>query len=461
MTAPGGGREGGGPSPPPQAQDRRHALAAARARIAAVHATRREAPPVEGFRHAVRHVVVLGSSSRGGSSIVAEMLRGSARLLHLRAELNPFLVLHGLGWPDNATGSDALGADVPVSVLDAVGESLAWECGVREDAPVTEDAVARLAADLAVRAGLQWPTLDISPAHVRACVDEALARIGARAAEDPTALHVAFLDAVRRRWPEVHPYAYDLDRTRVDAAFPGLPPWAGPATDLVLEEPPFVAIRPWRRANTHALATMPLVVKTPGNAYRMPFLRALFPNARIDLVHLARNVAASVNGLWDGWRHPGFHAHALPPGTLALTGTAHLPGSDRWWKFDLPPGWEAWTRGPLEATCAFQWRSAHRALLDACAADPAMRVHRVHVEDLWGPHRGSSLAGLADFLGIPGDPALSPDAAGALPPVMATAPPRARRWFDRAEALAPVLNDPENHVLMEALGYGPDPSTWM
>src|SRR4051794_5935059 len=38
----------------------------------------------------VRDVVILASSSRGGSSMLAEVLRHTPQLLHFRAEVNPF-----------------------------------------------------------------------------------------------------------------------------------------------------------------------------------------------------------------------------------------------------------------------------------------------------------------------------------------------------------------------------------
>ena len=56
----------------------------------------------------IREVVVVASSSRGGSSMLMELLRHSEHLLHLQAELNPFLVLAELGWPHSGSDSDRL-----------------------------------------------------------------------------------------------------------------------------------------------------------------------------------------------------------------------------------------------------------------------------------------------------------------------------------------------------------------
>src|SRR5437660_12935127 len=71
---------------------------------------RRRGPGVAHFSAKVRDVVVLASSSRGGSSMLAEMLRASSSLVHLQAEINPFLRLVGLAFPTSGTNSDELRA---------------------------------------------------------------------------------------------------------------------------------------------------------------------------------------------------------------------------------------------------------------------------------------------------------------------------------------------------------------
>jgi hypothetical protein len=43
---------------------------------------------------------------------------------------------------------------------------------------------------------------------------------------------------------------------------------------------------------------------------------------------------------------------------------------------------------------------------------------------------------------------------------MATARPRQRRWFARAEMIGPVLQTPANAETAQALGYT-DPSEWI
>lgn len=452
-------------------------LDAVRARLRAL----RSEPGYDGgadrFRERVRQVVVIGSSSRGGSSIFAEILRRTPQLLHFRAEVNPFFVLGGLTWPASGTGSDALGLEHAASDprLDELSADLAFDCGTAEDTLPDDASVARFVVDLTARLTMQWPAIEIALPDVRTAVHATLATLrdehgwAVGAFPDAQLFHALFLARMRRVHPAISPYCYDLSRGLVERHDPGAPLPAGPPSGWLVEEPPFVTIVPWRRASAEALATRPLVVKTPSNAYRLPFLQALFPNAEIKLLHLTRNVAASVNGLYDGWRFPGFYSHVTSGegGRLLRIGgyTDVFPAwGDRWWKFDLPPGWQAWTDRGLEEVCAFQWRSAHAAIFAWIDADPARRDRtlRLRFEDVVGPReRQEDLFGaLTRWLGITMDAPLASVLDGALPTVMATETPRRQRWFKRADLLSPILTDPTSRDLMERLGYAADPATW-
>ena len=106
----------------------------------------------------VRDVVLIASSSRGGSSMFTEMLRHSTGLLHLQAELNPFLVLAGLGWPHSGMDSDRLDVEHLGAVeREVLAEELGRELGRRGVGPVDRF---RLARDLCWRLTVQWPGVD-------------------------------------------------------------------------------------------------------------------------------------------------------------------------------------------------------------------------------------------------------------------------------------------------------------
>ncbi len=76
-----------------------------------------------------------------------------------------------------------------------------------------------------------------------------------------------------------------------------------------------------------------------------------------------------------------------------------------------------------------------------------------------GLERRQALERLEDWLGF--DFAAAADLRlQRLPPVMATAKPRQKRWLEKAERVLPALADPQIQRIREELGYGADPSTW-
>lgn len=417
-----------------------------RERVAALRA----GLPAPDVLAAAREVIVVASSSRGGSSIFAEVLRRSGSLLHFRAEVNPQLRLHGCEGGDD----DHVPADHPVPA--GLGPALGADCGRPTDRLDDDAAIDAFAAEIAARLVLQWPELPVRGDDVRADVRAVLADRWASDwapghFADAQAFYARLFPTFATRWPGFHAAAYDLDRSKIAGA-------SGPFLPVApVEEPPFVLPLPWRHATPAELASTPLVIKTPSNVYRLGWLRRAFPAARVRVLHLTRNAAASINGLYDGWRFAGFHSHDV--GGLRIGGYSDVvPGGERWWKFDRPPGWRAWTQAPLEEVCATQWVSAHRAVL--ADADPDR--FRLRFEDVLGaPGRQSAaMDALADWLGVAVHHELSGVLARGLPVVMATHQPRHRRWFARADLLGPVCARPDVQATLAELGYSAHPDGW-
>ncbi len=383
--------------------------------------------------------VLILSSSRGGSSVFTELLRQHPALTHLPGEVNPLLRLAGLAWPESGSGSDALGAEH----LD--GRAGALRAYLREERGRYGRTSGGALVDLVqTRLARAWPDLGI-PRHA---VETVLAD-GDLDPTRPEAFTRGVLERLQARYPALDPGLYDLP----DA------PRQAPVPATVLEEPPFILLSGWEALPD---GPGPFVVKTPSNAYRLPFFDGLLPGFRA--IHLVRNPAASINGLVDGWLHPGFHAHRVTDpqgrGALRITGYSdRVPGGDTWWKFDLPPGWEGLTDRPLSEVCAWQWASAHRAVLAWQHAQPHRDVLRVRFEDfLRDPH--GTMERVCAWLGVDMHPALAAQLREGPAPRMATARPRQRRWFDRREALEPVLALPHVREVAVALGYD-DPETWL
>jgi hypothetical protein len=402
----------------------------------------------------IPEVIVVVSSSRGGSTLVGEMLRRTPGFLSLRAEVNPLFVVAGLEPP------------VAEQRRAALATELAAEIG-RPAGGLPADGVDDFSAALAWRLTAQWPTAGIDPADVDRWTRHTLRALAAAdpawtppAFPDPVAFHLRLLREVRAAHPVVNPWYYDMPAAAVEAAFPQVPPPVGPPGPHMVEMPPFVTIRPWQRPAPDDLAALPLVLSTPRNSFRLSFLRSLFPAARFRVVHLTRNPAASANGLIDGWLHRGFFNTAVDR-PLRIEGYSDVcPGwGTRWWNYDFWPGWERWPDAPLPAVAAEQWRSHHDEVLRWLDAHDVDR-HRLRFEDVVGPDaaRRAAFGAFGDWLG--GPQATGEALAGlTLPPLMATAPPRPRRWAEREEWLTPAVTTGPVRDVAARLGYE-DPSAW-
>lgn len=112
-----------------------------------------------------------------------------------------------------------------------------------------------------------------------------------------------------------------------------------------------------------------LVEKTPANALRIPFLRAVFPDARF--VHLVRDPRPTISSLVEGWRSRRFVAYRGLPG---------WPYRD--WSFFLPPGWESLVGCSLIEIAAHQWRVANDTIEQDLRAAPAGSSCKVDYDDL-------------------------------------------------------------------------------
>lgn len=139
------------------------------------------------------------------------------------------------------------------------------------------------------------------------------------------------------------------------------------------------------------------VDKTPRNVLRLPYLDALFPDARY--LFLFRDGRALVSSLIVGWRRRPEPSYILPS-AFSVQGVA-----DRYWHFLLPPGWRELDGHPVEDVCALQYTASLEAMLsfhdgldpsrfvdlryEDLVADPSIEMERVHRSlDLpFGPHQ--------------------------------------------------------------------------
>ena len=247
---------------------------------------------MQDFPSRVRELVVVASSSRSGSSMLAEILRKSSALVHLRAEINPFLRLVGLGFPTSGTGSDRLSADDLNSLRLQLRQVLAEELALDAGCPCDQIDDERFVLDVAWRLAIQWPELDLDLGLVTAAARQVLDRLrrahqwATNELRDIPLFQLELLSELRAAGLPVEPCHYDLPRALLDST--DRRPSHGAPGNALVEEPPFVLPRLWRRVDEQDLVTKALVIKTPSNAYRLDFLCALFPYARIRVLHLTR-----------------------------------------------------------------------------------------------------------------------------------------------------------------------------
>jgi hypothetical protein len=194
--------------------------------------------------------------------------------------------------------------------------------------------------------------------------------------------------------------------------------------------------------------------KTCINTIRVPYLNALFPNARY--VFIQRDGRDNISSMIDGWRlgrtDGSFHLTQFfgPfPEPVAING-----GEFREWHFFLPPGWRDYNQASLEEVCAFQWLSANRLALEGKRLIPPERWIQLRYEDLF-ERPVEMFRDAFERLDVPFDAALRERCAHLAPTSIVKGAPKKQKWRDHnPEAIERIL--PMIRPLMTELGYHAD-----
>jgi hypothetical protein len=187
-----------------------------------------------------------------------------------------------------------------------------------------------------------------------------------------------------------------------------------------------------------------LLEKTPENCLRLPFLLALFPDARV--LYLTRDGRTNVNSLMEGWRQP----HLFPG--YPVPEPLHIPGYSRpRWAFTLIPGWRELAASPLEEVCAWQWIRCNEAVL--AHRDTTQTPYlTIRYEDLVA-EPGAVLPQIAAFLDLDFEKDLA-RFADSLPRINVVSAPDQEKWrLQNPEAIVHIA--PLIAPMMERLGYKP------
>jgi hypothetical protein len=193
--------------------------------------------------------------------------------------------------------------------------------------------------------------------------------------------------------------------------------------------------------------------KTCINAMRVPYLHALFPNARFVYIH--RDGRDNISSLMDGWLYDGHFALRKLLGAFPCAVNID-GGAFREWSFFLPPGWRDYNEAPLEEVCAFQWLSANRLALDALRQIPPQQWIRLRYEDIFD-RPVEMFREVFTHLELPFDEAIQRRCAtlDAQPTSIVKGAPKKAKWKEQhAAKIERIL--PRIRPLMEELGYDVD-----
>jgi Sulfotransferase family len=191
-----------------------------------------------------------------------------------------------------------------------------------------------------------------------------------------------------------------------------------------------------------------LLDKTPRNSLRVPFVDAVFPDARY--IWLRRDGRDNVNSLINAWRSPRYRTYLLPQ-------PHRIAGTDpRWWKFVLYPGWRDDSEGPLEVVCARQWSICNERLMDSAAEIGSERWIDVDHDALVANPEGE-IERLLEWLQLPSEDGLRAAAAGARhSPVNIVTPPEKGKWKrenpTEIEAIEPLIRPTMDRISARAAG---------
>ena len=184
--------------------------------------------------------------------------------------------------------------------------------------------------------------------------------------------------------------------------------------------------------------------KTPKNALRIPFFKAMFPDAKF--IFLYREPRSNISAIMEAWLSRNFVTYRELPGW-----------SGNPWSMLLIPGWRDLVGRDLAEIAMRQWRDTNDIILRDLAAMPATDwCSTSYDEFVAAPER--VLRRLCTFAGIPFDGALQAVANSALRPSRYTlTAPHPDKWRKNEDAIAAVIGEAHETIqrletLMESGG---------
>ncbi len=169
-------------------------------------------------------------------------------------------------------------------------------------------------------------------------------------------------------------------------------------------------------------ASVRMLEKTPKNSLRIPFLRAVFPDARF--IYLYRQPQENISSIMEAWRSKKFVTYPKLPEWEGLP-----------WSLLLIPGWRQLQGKPLPEIAAEQWRIANQYILDDLETVASDRKICVTYADLLADPQAQAKR-LCEFAGLEWDvelPSKLPFSRHTL------TPPNPNKWKKNAAEIETIL----------------------
>lgn len=173
--------------------------------------------------------------------------------------------------------------------------------------------------------------------------------------------------------------------------------------------------------------------KTPKNALRIPFIKAIFPDALF--IYLYREPKGNISSLMEGWRSQRFISYQSLPGWPY-----------RNWSFLLVPEWLSLQKSSLVEIAAYQWKKANYYLIQDLKTLPSSCWHLVNYQDLIEQPQ-QTINSIAEFTQLHQDQQIVEMLFRPLAIAQRTlSSPSAEKWRKNARELATVLPDLEDLI---------------
>lgn len=170
-----------------------------------------------------------------------------------------------------------------------------------------------------------------------------------------------------------------------------------------------------------------LLEKTPKNALRIPFLKAVFPEAHF--IYLYRKPAPNISSMLEGWRLRRFVSYRNLP---------HWPYQE--WNFLLIPQWQQLSHCSLAEIVAHQWTAANAAILQDLQALPRHHWQFIEYDDLVNTPQ-TTIRQIIKFAGLMPDETIERSLAMGLPTsCMTLSASSPDKWRKQEDEINPVLS---------------------